>query len=148
MRRMFSEKQIQEMGVKISQEQINALAVRKMNAPSSTTLTDEEIEMIIDGVFVEGEFGIYKNPVLFPARYFGDRYYQGVMISPGSTICIIGSYLIDMNDKSIALNSANRYIGLNSLYTINGKQIPSYPSDTGTFVLKCIDGVLTWVEEA
>lgn len=28
-----------------------------------------------------------------------------------------------------------------------GKLLPAYPSNTGTFVLKCIDGTLTWVQE-
>lgn len=30
---------------------------------------------------------------------------------------------------------------------LNGKTLPNNPSNTGTFVLKCVDGVLTWVEE-
>ena len=38
-------------------------------------------------------------------------------------------------------------IDLEDIRRINGKNIPNYPSSTGTFVLKCVDGTLTWVAE-
>ena len=30
---------------------------------------------------------------------------------------------------------------------MSGKEWPSNPSNTGTFTLKCVDGVLTWVQD-
>jgi hypothetical protein len=119
------------------------------DVPSSATLTDEQIEEFKEGHFTEGEFIGLKNPVFFPAKYFGNRYYSGMVIglSTGSgSETIIGSYLIDTNDNSIVLTT-NRYIDVRSVYKFNGKEIPVYPSDSGTFVLKCVNGTLTWVEE-
>ena len=54
--------------------------VKYITAPESTTLTDEEIANIIDGVFIEGTFLGYKNPVLFPAGDNGSSY-KGLILS-------------------------------------------------------------------
>ena len=144
---MFSEKQLKELGIKISQEQINALAVRKIKAPSSSTLTEEEYNQIIKGTFIEGSFLGYENPVLFPAGFFGtdDRYATGIFIGGGYS-SKIQSYLIDSTTNIIELTT-NNYISLIGLSNVNGKNIPAYPSPLGTFTLKCVDGTLTWVED-
>lgn len=158
MRKMFSEKQIEEIVLAQTQEQasaisiekINELAVRKMSAPESTTLTDEQIEKIIDGIFIEGEFLNLKNPVLFPASIFSDDYY-GLVIGQfgdyGNTR--ITHYRIHHTSKVISIyDSTGMTVSYNGVILgLNGKSIPTYPANTGTFVLKCVDGTLTWVEE-
>ena len=147
MRRMFSEKQIQglaqEQALDISVEKINELAVRKISAPESTTLTDEEIETINKGIFIEGTFLGYTNPVLFPTLETGSAY-RGILIAGSS----LGVYVINKTTKGISLVSeTTKLLNARSIGSVNGKSLPDYPADSGTFVLKCVDGTLTWVEE-
>ena len=150
MRRMFSEKQIEEIakeyGLISVQEAIslNLLpVVRKMPAPESTTLTDEQIEMIKDGVFIEGDFLGVSNPVLFPFRET-TTYYGGLLLAGNG----IYAYNIVKSTKVISKNAqTNQFYDLGSVYAFNGKQVPAYPGDSGTYVLKYVNGVLTWVEE-
>lgn len=153
MRRMFSEKQIKEfiqyLSTDIAQQQISALAVRKIPAPESTTLTDEEIALIQDGVFIEGEFLNFKNPVLFPAGESATLI-RGIIICTNATAgaSMLGCYSINKSAKTISvLQNTIPQVNLQSINQFNGKSVPSYPANTGTFVLKCVDGVLTWVEE-
>lgn len=117
--------------------------VRIMDAPASTTLTDEQLAQILEGCFVEGTFLSIKNPVFMPPRDEGTNY-RGVVLGEDK----IGAYNIVKSSKAITmLASSIGVMELQSLRSINGKTIPSYPSSTGTFVLKCVDGVLTWVSE-
>ena len=147
MRRMFSEKQIKEfiqfLSTDIAQTQINAMAVRKMAAPESTTLTDDEVEMIKGGVFIEGEFLGYKNPVLLPPKD-GETNYAGLVITGTG----LKAYQIVKSTKVISLYAVTvRVSELASIGYFNGKNVPNFPSNTGTYTLKCVDGVLTWVED-
>ena len=143
MRRMYSDKQIKEISKLISESRIEDLAVRKIPAPSSTTLTDEQIAYINDGVFIEGTFLGLTNPVLFPTNTTGTNL-RGMYITGEK----VGCYTINSESKIISLVvNTTRRIDLNSIGAINGKTLPEYPASTGTFVLKCVDGVLTWVEE-
>ena len=148
MRRMFSEKQIEEMIEKgTSIEELKPILegsfVKIMDAPESTTLTDEEIAQIIEGTFIEGSFLGRNNPVLCPADDL-TSIYRGMFIASNT----IGVYEINKSSKVISLNSATvQTIALRSVSSLNGKNIPTYPASTGTFVLKCVDGALTWVAE-
>ena len=128
----------------------NGQVVHKMTAPSSTTLTDEEIAKIVDGVFIEGTFLGATNPVLCPASIYNNDYYGFIIAQMG----IYGNtrvthYRIKADTKVISLYENNGfgfgYAGVVS--SMNGKSIPAYPSDTGTFTLKMVNGVLTWVSD-
>ena len=121
----------------------NRKVVHQMDAPSSTTLTDEEIEQIKNGVFINGTILGLVNPVLMPLNESGANY-RGMYIAGEK----IGAFTINKESKVIALavNTTLR-IDLNSIGSINGKTLASYPANTGTFVLKMVDGVLTWVAE-
>ena len=117
--------------------------VRIMNAPASTTLTEDELNQVLEGCFVEGTFLTIKNPVFMPPRDEGTNY-RGVVLGEDK----VGAYNIVKSTGVITLLSSSvGVVELQSMRSINGKSIPSYPASTGTFVLKCIDGVLTWVAE-
>ena len=117
--------------------------VRKIPAPESTTLTDDQIAAIMNGIFIDGTFLGLSNPVLLPLNESGGNY-RGMYITGEK----IGAFTINKTTKLISLTAATTLrIDLNSIGAINGKTLASYPESTGTFVLKCVDGVLTWVEE-
>ena len=135
MRRMFSEKQLNEKYVKI------------IPAPKSATLTDEEMELITKGVFIEGIFLNYVNPVFFPSTLSSGTYY-GMVITSTDGLPFIRSYIINASTKEITLQTNfQRRIYLRNIADINGKPLPTDPSNTGTFTLKMVDGNLAWVED-
>ena len=151
MRRMFSENQIKALVQEgLDEGQISAAKsligkyVRIMDAPESTTLTDEQIAQILEGCFIEGTFLSLVNPVFLPVGGETENVYYGLILHGSGT----SAYYITKSTKAITKypNTTGRW-ELSNISNINGKSIPSYPANTGTFVLKCIDGVLTWVEE-
>lgn len=122
--------------------------VNVIDAPASTTLTDELIEKIIGGIFINGQFLLGTSPVMFPAHQVGNEY-RGLMIHAGSynEYTFICGYKINITTKIISRDEEHVNIILNNISTINGKELPNYPANTGTFTLKCVDGVLTWVQD-
>ena len=153
MRRMYSEEQlkklIEEYGM--TEEEVEAIVgeattgkfVKIIPAPSSTTLTEEQYNDIINGVFIEGTDMNYKNPVMFPLND-SSSVNRGLMISGQEIAC----YAINKSTRVIVLvGDDSRIWSLRSVANFNGKNIPAYPSNTGTFVLKCDNGSLKWVEE-
>ena len=149
MRRMFSKEQLIKLiqDNSLSQEEVVELLVGKyvriMEAPESTTLTDEQIDQIKEGVFINGTFLTLKNPVLFPPFEVSSTL-RGMIMSQVN----IGVYEINLSTKVISyVAESTQRVGLSSVYSLNGKPIPAYPSSSGTFILKCVNGTLTWVEE-
>ena len=145
MRRMFSEKQIEEMiasgiSLDVLKPILDGSFVKIINAPESTTLTDEEIEQFQEGVFIEGEFLSQVNPVFTPAVLVSGTL-RGLCISSRS----LRSYQINTTTKVISFSGID--LQIYGLSQINQKNWPVYPASTGTFVFKCVDGILTWVEE-
>lgn len=103
--------------------------VKWIDAPEGETLTDQERDWIINGVFVNGELLGYKNPVLFPATKSGN-YYYGVIAGPyeGTSYTIIGQYQINP-DNSIVERGIYGNIELRCINVFNGKTLPNYPVD-------------------
>ena len=131
---------------------LNERFVKIMSAPTSTTLTDEQVSQILEGVFINGDFLSYHNPVLFPPMFEGARYYGLGIGKSSSNRGEIFAYNIHGSTKEIGISShVLQYTGngtvLAGILSLNGKNIPAYPSNTGTYVLKCVDGTLTWVAE-
>lgn len=123
--------------------------VNVIDAPSSTTLTDEQIAQIGEGVFINGSILGYKNPTIYPFGNFGDNVGGIIIGKVGTTNDVdIAGYIINPS-KQIGTYPVGQYNNLNlrNLKSVNGKNIPNYPADTGTFTLKCINGTLTWVED-
>lgn len=123
--------------------------VKIINAPSSTTLTDEEKQDIINGVFVNGEFLDYKNPIFFPATKSGS-YYYGMYAGPynGTAYTIIGQYQINP-DNSIVDRGVYGNIELRCIAALNGKVVPNFPStpvESKILVYKS-DDTLEWQDK-
>lgn len=151
MRKMFSKNQIKDIIQKaINSGDIDTATsligkyVRIMEAPSSTTLNDEQIEQILEGCFIEGTFLSLINPVFLPVGGETENVYYGLILHGSGT----SAYYITKSTKAITKypNTTGRW-ELSNISNVNGKSIPSYPANTGTFTLKCVDGVLTWVED-
>lgn len=160
MRQMFSIKQIQKMIEEgaLTPEQIYELLVGKyvriMDAPegsadvSSFVLTDEQIEQISGGAFINGTFLGDKNPVLLPATG-NETYISGLVL----TQIYIRKYTINLSTKTIYFNSDMQFwfsgtgLRIYGLNQINNKTIPSYPANTGLFHFVCEDGTLKWLTD-
>lgn len=104
--------------------------VKHISPPESTVLTDEELEDIANGVFINGEFLGFKNPVLFPCGEDSD-YYYGVLIGPrvGTYTTKIKNYAIVKTTRTIIVDTAYDSIQLENIYQINGTTIPNYPNN-------------------
>jgi hypothetical protein len=116
--------------------------VKIIQAPTSTTLTDDIIAEFCKGCIINGSFLGFDNPIIMPAKET-TIYYLGILIAGHE----MTAYRITKETKVIEKQLYSRVYALNSVGYINGKLIPGYPSPTGTFVLKCVNGTLTWVAE-
>ena len=131
---------------------LNDKFVKIMDAPSSTTLSAEQIKIIEEGIHIKGRFLDFVNPILFPCTrvmtgqrtgfIMGDTF--GGDLDVSSTL---GIYRISNNTISF-YKSIFTYRRDSNRTLFLGKDIPEYPANTGTFTLKCVDGVLTWVADA
>ena len=126
--------------------------VKIMQAPASTTLTDDQITKIINGVQISGAFLGGVNPRLFTATE-SSGYYIGLAIIPtiGSGTQL-ATYRINITTKIIdtLINStvmtANGELNARRVVAINNKVLATYPSSTGRFDSTVIDGVLSYSE--
>lgn len=116
-------------------------------APSSTTLTTDEFNKISKGAIVLTTFLTYERIVFMPIGdlSFGER--GGIALCVNGFTPEIRVYKISSQNVISLYNTTEKRVRLQSVTQINGKAIPDYPSSTGTFVLKCVNGTLTWVAE-
>lgn len=150
----------------LTPEQANLLYVRKMDAPASTTLTDEEFAKIIEGVFINGDFLGFHNPVLDPANLIFGNYTGLIRFSKAEKIGI-ARYTINPTTKVISYSANNDmlyyYPGLPGnilkVIQINNTIIRddmlkilnlATPQDasTSTYVPKLVNGTWTLVKES
>lgn len=129
--------------------------VKTMPAPESTTLTDAQIEQIINGVFIQGTFLGGTNPVLLPAITTDATYYYGLLfIAIEATGNQLGTYRINKTTKEIVKVAFSQRFTLAGelnarIAAINDKVFPAFPaSSTGSYVNKYVDGTWTWSLEA
>lgn len=129
--------------------------VRIINAPTSTTLTDEQVDIIKEGVFVNGDFLGLHNPVLCPGHADGYFIY-GTLIGENS----IQSYTIfKPYERNLIERKTQNYISWgatwNSLrvivggnFTINEKYYPTtYPASKKKHFLMYDGGIdVKWHE--
>lgn len=114
----------------------------KIISPSSATLTDEEYNTLVAnncvlGTSISGLDWAQAGIILTkPFEYNGTL--RGMYIRNSK----IGTYLITMSTKTIG-NGAQDIV-LNQVAQFNGKGVPSYPSNTGTFNLQIVNGAITW----
>lgn len=130
--------------------------VNVIDAPSSTTLTDEEVELFKNGIFINGLYLGLKNPIILPSGESAGNYLGWFIAGDGVniTLAYIGTYMINKTSKVISIKNklltyqfANSTLEIKNVSAINEKEFPSYPTNTGTFTLKCVDGVLKWVQD-
>ena len=123
--------------------------VKVINAPESTTLTDEEKQDIVNGVFVNGDFLDYKNPIFFPATKSGN-YYYGMYAGPynGTAYTIVGQYQINP-DNSIVDRGIYGNIELRCISAFNGIVVPNYPSSPANnkILVYKTDNTLEWQDK-
>ena len=116
----------------------------------SDTLTQEQFDLITNGkpTLIRGTFLNRTNVLLMPVTEASFGEYAFVALANWQLAPQTLVYRLNQSTRQISLLAETEQgIRLRSISQINGKTIPAYPSDTGTFVLKCIDGVLTWVQE-
>lgn len=122
--------------------------VKIINAPSSTTLTDEEKQNIIDGSFMEGNFLGYKNPLFCPAELYQGVWYGIFIASKDTGDSVIREYGINDSTNVVTLETSNR-ISMNAIYSFNGKEIPTFPNSPSTAQVLTYQpsNQLVWVNE-
>ena len=105
------------------------------------TLTQAQYDLITNGkpTLIKGDWNGVS--ILFKPYLGGADFIKGWCIANDT----LTSYQVFRTSKQIGLNGKSNYVA--GVYSFNGKVIPAYPSNTGTFVPKCINGTLTWVEE-
>ena len=132
-----------ELQTAISQIPTGDFGFPIITPPSSTVLTNEQIATITKGCMINGTFLTYENIVFFPALIYSGAYYGTYYV--GGRPSRMGTYTI-LQNGTISITSDNN-LRLYGVDWFNGKQVPQYPSSTGTHVLKCVNGTLTWVAE-
>ena len=117
----------------------------------SNILSQAQYDLITNGkpTLLIGNYRGYSNAVLLPTKASGASDYGNAFVMAGSGVGTIIGFLINQNSKEMSWRTGynSNATSIQSLFQLNGKIIPAYPADTGTFVLKCVGGVLTWVEE-
>lgn len=127
---------------------IGGKKVNVIDAPTSTTLTNELISKFTGGVFVNGNLLSKFNPVFFPCFPGAGELKKGVFMGGWSSSCDIGHYEIN-SSKVLSIQKINISINYDGTLKINGKTFPEYPNDdANTYSLKLVAGVLTWVQDA
>ena len=108
----------------------------------NNTLTQEQYNLITNGkpTLIKGVWSSYNNLILLPPRD-NSTYFEYAGFDRYKT-----TKIVVYSDKRITTSTA-AFIQLQNIDWINGKAIPGYPSNTGTFNLKQIDGTLTWTKE-
>ena len=120
----------------------NDFGFKVMTAPTSTTLTDEQINTIINGCVIYGTWLGNLNLVFLP--YGGDNanVYWGLYFYGEG----MRAYSINKTTKVISIygDAAARW-RLYSIGYVNGKQLPAYPNDSATYNFKYENNQLVWV---
>ena len=122
--------------------------VNVINAPSSTTLTDEEYNQIKEGVFINGEFVNLINPIIFP---FADKN-RGLIIgkTKNSYDFEFKMYYVSSDTKEFTIEATMIKASLHTgkakilIDQINNKSYPEYPSNASIGQFICRKGVLQY----
>lgn len=117
----------------------------------NNTLTQEQYNLITNGkpTLIKGVYNNYEDTIILPTEARSGTYTLGMFLGRAdSDGQIVGGYYLHNVNRSLYYyaqsDKVNRLGGIKSL---NGKDLPAYPSNTGTFNLKQIDGTLTWTKE-
>lgn len=123
----------------------NYYGFRVITAPSSTTLTDDELTAIRSGCIINGSFLGYEKIVFMPSGEINYGEYDGLALIGNQLAPEIRVYTINATSKLISLSATNSLrIRLGSISQINGKALPQYPSGNATYNLQQSNGTLQW----
>lgn len=120
----------------------------------NNTLTQEQYDLITNGkpTWINGTIlGYIHSPILLSPRETSTEL-QIPVVCRYSTATNVRFYSLVVNKTTKVLSYINIDVaGVNTLeiscLRLGDKSIPAYPSDTGIFNLKQIDGALTWTKE-
>lgn len=113
----------------------NTSGFKVIPAPSSTTLTDDEYNEIVNGngVQIIGNFLSVDNPILLKPNIYGTTTYYGLYLSSGRS-CTFGVYSIVISSKSMyAVSSNDSFTQLRSIAQINGRNTNYYLNNTNHY---------------
>lgn len=121
----------------------------------NNTLTQAQYDLITNGkpTLIMGSISIssepLENPIISPMTIGNSNTFGLLVATVSNGRSWIYQLQINNSSKVISLGSsgAGNQIRIAGLEAVNGKYLPAYPANTGTFVLKCVNGVLTWVAE-
>ena len=134
--------------------------VNVIDAPASTTLSDELYNIIKDGVFMKGTFAGYYNPVIFPftPEQVNTGFIIGVhnnriklscySINPTTKVFTVGTELIQAWSSGDQISMYAGYMVTRNLTAsslkLSNKDFPEYPANTESKVLVCDLGTLKY----
>lgn len=120
----------------------------------NNTLTQEQYDLITNGkpTLIKGAFLLgYNNFVLFPPLERSIDFIFEAHYTTAYPAFVLGLVSLNKTTKVISLNTNKFYRGDQfdsiSASKFNSKDVPAYPSSTGTFSFKYANGALTWTKE-
>ena len=129
--------------------------VKVIDAPSSETLTEKQIELFKGGVFVNGVFLGLRNPIFLPWEPVADIKAGLVLSADGSDprLFKIKAYQIQNETNVVSLrggldyNSTSNQLSITAL-KLAGKDFPSYPGYLAgrRYTFRLDNGFMTWQE--
>ena len=125
----------------------NTLNVINASDIVSNTLTQEQYDLITNGkpTLIKGTLSgeNVDNTFLLNQREDANYCYYYFMAAKGSATQF-GTFRITKSTKAIYIAYTIAIGNAGTFTTFNGKSIPSYPSNTGTFTFQQVNGTLQW----
>lgn len=117
----------------------------------SQTLTEEQFSLFTNGklTLIKGTYNNFVNALIMPTNQIAGTYTLGMIIGRviNGNVTISSYYLNNTTRTLYYYAQSDRINAIGGIKTLNGKDVPAYPANTGTFNLKQIDGTLTWTKE-
>ena len=123
-------------------DKVNAMTAEEFTALSA----EEKYNLAKQGLFINGILSELTNPIFLPCS-FNDPRNWGIVIGSQSGETVFRQYSYSNSVFTIDNGQILNLKANSKKIVIYGKALPSNPSDTGTFTLKCVNGVLTWVQD-
>lgn len=144
---------VSDQSIVIDELKNQTLNVINSNEILNNTLTETQLSLIING-----KPTLIKGNLVISSRSMSDIFIISAKLQSGLLVAcafstgassIIQQVDLITNANRVLSIGASQYYGLilNNIREINGKPLPVYPASTGSFTLKCVDGVLSWVTD-
>ena len=122
----------------------------------SNTLTQDQYDLITNGkpTLIVGALDSTTNPIILNGNTSDNTSYRALFVGKESNgnSTKIRVIQINISTKVISFSSNTTYVESNGKLSatfnlVNNKTVPSYPSNTGTFAFKQVNGTLAWKGE-